>query len=75
MSNLLEFKRRYTMAATPEPKTDTPEQKVFAAHLMPVLKVLETHAKPKMSPDAKALVEALLNEIKGAAESAGAVAS
>lgn len=51
-----------------EPKTDTPEQKVLAAHLMPLIKILEAHTKPKMSPDAKALVHALLTDMKTTVE-------
>lgn len=51
-----------------EPKTDTPEQKALAAHLMPLLKIMEKHTSPKMSPDAKALVHALLTDMKATAE-------
>jgi hypothetical protein len=51
-----------------EPKTDTPEQKALAAHLMPLIKILEAHSKPKMSSDAKALVLALLTDMKTTAE-------
>jgi hypothetical protein len=70
MGDLINFRRRYTMATAPKPTPATPEQKAFAADLSRLLTILEKHSKPKMSPDARALMNDLVAYGRARAEEA-----
>jgi hypothetical protein len=56
------------MAAEPQEDSNTPEQKATKADVSRLLTILEAHAKPKMSPDAKALMNALLADARARIE-------